>query len=164
MRTVANFVQPLDLVSQLFQKRNGRVRSLLGRVIVQFDDHGRMKSSQSLNCTSEDSCLGAFDIHLDELDRVSGLADEIIERDRRHLEATEIVAFNGGAAKREGSSCGNSKSDLTRAVRYGFSNDRDVLNFIQAHIFFQDTEICRKRLESENHRHAGPTSLERRRE
>src|SRR5580704_13730547 len=110
-----------------------------------------MKSSQGFGCAPKDIRLCAFDVHLDELDRVPGLANEFIQRDRRYLERTEIVAF-GSRSRDEGRFLVRKiEADLSRTVGHGFPPDNDVLDVVQAHVFFQDPKICGKRFESKDH-------------
>src|SRR5580658_10107054 len=110
-----------------------------------------MISSQSLHCTSQNSCLGAFDVHFDELDRASALEHEVIEGDRRNLECTEIVAFEDGACDEGSLLVGKCKANLAGTVRDGFTPYRYILNLVQVQVFFQDPEICRKRFECDHH-------------
>src|SRR3984885_14530807 len=120
-------------------------------VVVQFDDHRRMKGFQSLNCTAKDRRLGTFDIHLDELDRLSGLTYEVIKGYRRDLKRAEIVALEQWARDEGNLLARKLKADITREVRDGFSPYQHILDAVQPQVFFQDSEICGKWFKGEDH-------------
>src|ERR1700723_2448395 len=114
-----------------------------------------MKGFQSLNCASKDSRLGTFDIHLDKMDRPSGLTNEFIKGDRRDLKRAEIVAWEQWARDEGNLPAGKIKADIAREVRDCFSPYHHILDAVQPQVFFQDSEICGKRFEGEN-RPCGP--------
>src|ERR1700691_4883484 len=117
-----------------------------------------MKGFQSLNCTSKDSRLGTFDIHLNELDRLSGLTNEVIKGYRRDLKHAEIVALEQWARDEGNLVARKLKADITREVRDGFSPHDHTLDAVQSQVFFQDSEICGKWFESKDHG-IGPNNL-----
>src|ERR1700677_614407 len=110
-----------------------------------------MKGFQSLHCTSKHRRLGTFDVHLDELDRLSGLTKEIIKGDRRDLKRAEVVAFKQWARDERNLLPRKIEADIAREVRDGFSPYRHILDAVQPQVFFQDSEICGKWFKGEDH-------------
>ena len=82
---------------------------------------------------------------------LSGLTNEIIEGDRRDLKRAEIVAFEERARDEGSLLVRKLKADLAREVRDGFSPDHDILDVVQPQVFFQDSKICGKWFEGEDH-------------